>query len=103
MIFARIRSEHAGAAGGVLQTMQQTGSSLDLAIFVTVYGATLRSTGSTGQTPAGAAMVAGMRDAFHAAATFALAATVVALIFPRDTGLTSHSPQAVESQRTSGL
>jgi EmrB/QacA subfamily drug resistance transporter len=84
IIMADIAPKDAGAAGGVLQTMQQTGSSLGLAVLVTVFGTAARhaAVGAVAG-PAGAhhTLVAGMTAAFTAATIVAAAAAVVALSF----------------------
>jgi EmrB/QacA subfamily drug resistance transporter len=84
VIFATVPPKNAGAAGGALQTMQQTGSSLGLAILVTVYGAALRGSGTGDH---GAAMVTGMREAFAVAVGIAITTVVVALTFRRGAGM----------------
>jgi len=38
IVMSSVPAEDAGAAGGALQTMQQTGSALGLAILVTIFG-----------------------------------------------------------------
>ena len=77
VIFASVPPKEAGAAGGALQTMQQTGATLGLAVLVTVYGAALRhSSGNPAQ-----AMVSGMTHAFTVSAVIACASFVVALTF----------------------
>jgi EmrB/QacA subfamily drug resistance transporter len=78
VIFASVPPKDAGAAGGALQTMQQTGTSLGLAILVTAYGAAIRA--HAGAAP-DVAMVAGMRDAFRVSAGFALVTVLVATTF----------------------
>jgi hypothetical protein len=76
--------QDAGAAGGVLQTMQQLGSSLGLAVLVTVFGAAARDA-TLAQVPGPAvaqhALVSGMTAAFAVATIFAACTTVVALTF----------------------
>ncbi len=103
VIFARVPSEHAGAAGGVLQTMQQTGSSLGLATLVTVYGTAIHRTGGTAQVGDVAATVAGMREMFYVAAAFAAAAVAVAMTYPRGAAAVpgSHQGQPIRNGRSS--
>ncbi|GIH17496.1 MFS transporter [Rugosimonospora africana] len=84
VIMASVAPKDAGAAGGVLQTMQQTGSSLGLAVLVTVFGSAARHAAIGA--PAGVAgahhtLVAGMTSAFTAAAVIAVGTVVVALTF----------------------
>jgi EmrB/QacA subfamily drug resistance transporter len=79
VIMAAVAPQDAGAASGVLQTMQQTGSSLGLAVLVTVFGTVVRHAApgaSTHQT-----LVDGMTAAFTVATGFAAAVAVVALAF----------------------
>ncbi|HVV09970.1 MFS transporter [Amycolatopsis sp.] len=79
IIMGSVAPEDAGAAGGVLQTMQQTGATLGLAILVTVFGSASRgATGSPHEV-----LVTGMTHAFFAAAIIAGVAFLVALTFRR--------------------
>jgi EmrB/QacA subfamily drug resistance transporter len=79
IIMATVPPRDAGAAGGVLQTMQQTGATLGLAILVTVFGtATRHATGSAHQV-----MVTGMTTAFVASVIIAAVTFLVALTFRR--------------------
>jgi MFS family permease len=84
VIMATVEPQDTGAAGGVLQTMQQLGSSLGLAILVTVFGTVAHNT-SRGQAPspelAQHALVSGMTTAFAAATIFAACTAAVALTF----------------------
>ncbi|HVW40791.1 MAG TPA: MFS transporter [Amycolatopsis sp.] len=77
LIMGSVPAADAGAAGGVLQTMQQMGATLGLAILVTVFGSATRSaTGSPHEI-----MVTGMTHAFVASAIIATATFAVALTF----------------------
>lgn len=79
IIMATVPPRDAGAAGGVLQTMQQIGATLGLAILVTVFGTSTRhATGSPHEV-----LVTGMTDAFIASAVIAALTFVVALTFRR--------------------
>jgi predicted MFS family arabinose efflux permease len=79
IIMSTVPPKDAGAAGGVLQSMQQTGGTLGLAILVTVFGsATRNATGSAHQI-----LVTGMTHAFIASAIIAALTFVVALTFRR--------------------
>jgi EmrB/QacA subfamily drug resistance transporter len=80
IIMSTVRPEEAGAAGGVLQTMQQVGGTLGLAILVTVFGASARHAGEAGASPENV-LVSGMTDAFVAAAIVATLTFFVALTF----------------------
>ncbi|WP_297536759.1 MFS transporter [Amycolatopsis sp.] len=82
IIMSTVRPEDAGAAGGVLQTMQQVGSTLGLAILVTVFGTATRSA-STATASRQEVLVTGMTAAFTTAAILAAFTFVVALTFKR--------------------
>jgi EmrB/QacA subfamily drug resistance transporter len=75
-IMASVPPQEAGAAGGVMQTMQQTGVTLGLAVLVTVFGTAYRHAGG----PAGGspALVDAMTTAFTVSASIAAAALLVA-------------------------
>jgi EmrB/QacA subfamily drug resistance transporter len=86
VIMGSVPPRDAGAAGGVLQTMQQLGSTLGLAVLVTVYGAAAQHAATTtppGPTAAPDILVAGMTHAFAASTVFAVCAFLVALTFRR--------------------
>jgi EmrB/QacA subfamily drug resistance transporter len=78
IIMADVAPADAGAAGGTLQTMQQIGSSLGLAVLVTVFGSVTR-----GGTPGDATTVHAMTVAFTVGAGFAAVAAIIALTFRR--------------------
>jgi EmrB/QacA subfamily drug resistance transporter len=80
VIMAAVPPQDAGAAGGVLQTMQQTGVSLGLAVLVTVFGTAMRDAAPTAASPA-AALVTGMAHAFTVSAIFAVGYLLVAFTF----------------------
>ncbi|MEV6066238.1 MFS transporter [Nocardia sp. NPDC052001] len=77
IIMSNVEPHEAGAAGGALQTLQQTGASLGLAILVTVFGTASRGAGGTAQH----ALVSGMTTAFAAAAGIAALTFAVALTY----------------------
>jgi EmrB/QacA subfamily drug resistance transporter len=77
LIMGTVPPEDAGAAGGVLQTMQQIGSTLGLALLVTVAGSASRGLAGT------AAVVTGTAAACAAAAGVVLLTFLVALTFRR--------------------
>ena len=83
VIFATVPPADAGAAGGALQTMQQTGATLGLAVLVTVYGAGLRAAGAAG--PVGG-MVHAMGRAFTVSAGIAVATILAGLTFRQSQG-----------------
>lgn len=83
VIMASVGPADAGAAGGALQTMQQLGASLGLAVLVTVFGAGVRH---AGQVSLSRGLVTGMDVAFAVAAGIAASVVVVALTFRRSPG-----------------
>jgi EmrB/QacA subfamily drug resistance transporter len=87
VIMSTVRPADAGAAGGVLQTMQQVGSTLGLAVLVTVAGSASRDTAAAGGSPTDV-LVDGTTAAFTMSTVFALLTVLVALTFsrPRPTG-----------------
>jgi EmrB/QacA subfamily drug resistance transporter len=78
IIMSTVPAGEAGAAGGVLQTLQQVGATLGLAILVTVFGTTVRS--ATGGSP-DTVMVDGMTAAFVTSTIIAVLTFAVALTF----------------------
>jgi EmrB/QacA subfamily drug resistance transporter len=84
VVMANIAPRDAGAAGGVLQTMQQTGASLGLAVLVTLFGSAARHAAigaPAGRAGVNHSLVAGMTTAFTAAAVIAVGLVLVALTF----------------------
>jgi MFS family permease len=79
VIMSTVAPQDAGAASGLLQTMQQTGASLGLAVLVTVFGTVVRH--AAPGAPAHQTLVDGMTAAFTAATGFAAVVLVVALTF----------------------
>ncbi len=77
IIMANAAPEEAGAAGGALQTLQQTGAALGLAILVTVFGTATRAAAGS----AAHALVSGITTAFAAAAGIGVLTFVVAWTF----------------------
>ncbi|HEX4223662.1 MAG TPA: MFS transporter [Pseudonocardiaceae bacterium] len=84
IIMSTVPARDAGAAGGVLQTMQQVGGSLGLAVLVTVFGR-VSATATGRHESAAQVLVSGMTSAYVVAAVAAVAAFVVALTFRRET------------------
>ncbi|WP_228833305.1 hypothetical protein [Nocardia brasiliensis] len=74
---ANVPGEDAGAAGGAMQTLQQTGSALGLAILVTVFGTAVRN----GLGSAHEVLVSGITTAFAAASGVAALTFLVTLAF----------------------
>lgn len=77
IIMSSVAPTEAGAAGGALQTLQQTGASLGLAILVTIFGTASRAAGGSAQH----ALVSGITAAFAGAVVVAALTVVVALTF----------------------
>lgn len=90
VIMSTVRPADAGAAGGVLQTMQQVGATLGLAVLVTVAGSASRSTAAAGGSPVDV-LVDGMRAAFTVATAILVLTVAVALSFRR-TGVSRRPP-----------
>jgi EmrB/QacA subfamily drug resistance transporter len=76
VIMQSVRPEDAGAAGGTMQTVQQTGVSLGLAVLVTIAGSAARHHPAT-------AMISSTTTAMAASAVIAAATTLVGLTFRR--------------------
>ncbi|MFB9236059.1 MFS transporter [Plantactinospora siamensis] len=83
VIMAAVPPRDTGAAGGVLQTMQQTGATLGLSILVTVFGAAVRGAAGSHPGPNGErqALVHAMTSAFSVSVLIAALAFLVALTF----------------------
>jgi EmrB/QacA subfamily drug resistance transporter len=82
LIMSTVEPQDAGAAGGVLQTMQQVGSTLGLAVLVTVFGTAARNSAADGAT-AHHILVTGMTTAFVASTIIALCTLAVATTFKK--------------------
>jgi EmrB/QacA subfamily drug resistance transporter len=80
VIMATVGPDDAGAAGGVLQTVQNLGTTVGLAVLVTVFGTASRHAANNGATPR-IALVSGMTGAWSVAVVFAVATFLVALTF----------------------
>ncbi|WP_327325692.1 MFS transporter [Streptomyces sp. NBC_01210] len=76
LILTGIRPDQAGAASGLMQTMQQVGGALGLSALVTVYGGAARGAGGSGPD----AMVEGFSAGLLAAAAFMAVAFVLILV-----------------------
>lgn len=81
-ILAGLRPHQTGAAAATVQTMQQAGSSLGLAVLVTVFGAAVRD--AAPGSPAGLADA--IATSFAAASAFAACALAVAVMAVRRPG-----------------
>ncbi|MEU4494349.1 MFS transporter [Streptomyces sp. NPDC023998] len=76
LILSGIRLDQAGAASGLMQTMQQVGGALGLSALVTVYGSAVRGSGGSGAE----AMAEGFSAGLLAAAAFMTVALVLLLL-----------------------
>jgi EmrB/QacA subfamily drug resistance transporter len=83
VIMSTVEPRDAGAAGGALQTMQQTGAALGLAVLVTVFGTTVRHAAG-GHPVAAPDLVLGMTHAFAAGVLICTLSLLVALTFRVD-------------------
>jgi EmrB/QacA subfamily drug resistance transporter len=82
IVMSTVAPRDAGAAGGVMQTMQNLGGTFGLAVLVTVFGTASRHATVTGAAPR-AALVHGMTVAWSVGLAFAVASFLVALTFRR--------------------
>jgi EmrB/QacA subfamily drug resistance transporter len=82
VIMSTVAPRDAGSAGGVLQTMQNLGATVGLAVLVTVFGTGSRHAAAAGADTRGA-LVSGMTHAFWLAAVFGTVSFLVALSFRR--------------------
>jgi MFS family permease len=82
VIMASVQPADAGAAGGVLQTMQQVGATFGLAMFVTIFGVASRSAAANGA-DLRHATVAGISEVSIASAIVAACAVVIACTIRR--------------------
>jgi EmrB/QacA subfamily drug resistance transporter len=82
IIMSSVPPADAGAAGGVLQTMQQIGSALGLSVLITVFGTVTRHAAAHGVT-GNHLLVTGMTSAFVLSAGFAVVTLLIALSFRR--------------------
>jgi predicted MFS family arabinose efflux permease len=80
VLMATVPASEAGAAGGVLQTMQNIGATLGLAILTTVFGTYSRHAVAGGADPSHA-LVSGMTPAFAVAVAIGALSFLVALTF----------------------
>ena len=83
VILAEVRGPEAGAASGMLQTMQQVGGALGLAILVTVFGAASQNAATASPGDAHRALAEGISSAFMVMAAFAACALLVSLLVIR--------------------
>lgn len=84
-----------GLASGILNTSQQIGGSLGLAILSGVYAASVKDAALHGAASPEHAQVAGYHDAFIVAAFFTLAASIIAAIAIKHTKGERHDSEAI--------
>jgi sugar phosphate permease len=77
VVMGTITQEDSGAASGLMQTSQQIGGAIGLAVLVTVFGTVSRNAAADGSDPI-QAMVAGVQRGFLTAAAIAVLVFVVA-------------------------
>ena len=96
IILGGVRDEDSGAASGLLQTMQQIGGTLGVAILVTVFGTASGSAAAqAGVAPPDDVLADGMATAFQAGTVFALVAlALVALAIKTPKGGAAIAPGA---------
>jgi EmrB/QacA subfamily drug resistance transporter len=97
-ILSRVRAEESGAASGALQTMQQVGGALGLALLVTIFGSASRAAarhpvgGTSAVTQAHMILTHGIATAFTLSTIFALGALLVATVAIRATPSRNQTP-----------
>lgn len=72
-----VRHDQSGLASGILNTSQQVGGALGLAVLTGIYSSTVKESLIAGDTP-NLAQVNGFHDAFIVAACFAIASSIIA-------------------------
>jgi EmrB/QacA subfamily drug resistance transporter len=77
-ILANVEPQDSGSASGLLQTMQQVGGAVGLAVLVTVFGTASRNAANGGKSPL-EAMTHGMSQGFLTAAGLAAIALLIAI------------------------
>jgi EmrB/QacA subfamily drug resistance transporter len=82
VILSRVAPADAGAASGALQTMQQLGAALGLAVLVSVFGAATGDAGARGAVT-GPLLAHGIATVFGVAVVFALLAWLIAALLLR--------------------
>lgn len=82
---ARVGEHESGLASGLINTAQQVGGALGLAILATIANSTSEPLLAAAQSPAdaGAALTEGFQDAFVGAAAFSIAGLILALVLIR--------------------
>ncbi|RKT19018.1 EmrB/QacA subfamily drug resistance transporter [Streptomyces sp. 1114.5] len=96
IIMAKVPSSAAGSAGGAMQTIQQTGVTLGVAILTTVFGAYSRDATRTPKD----AMVSGITAAFAAAAVMAALAFLGTFAFRSAKATATATAEATDSSKT---
>jgi EmrB/QacA subfamily drug resistance transporter len=97
LILSGVARQDSGAAAGLLQTMQQTGGSLGLALLVTVFGTASRAAATAPLSDATAhlrvqhILAHGIASAFSAATLIAVCALLVAALAIRTTPATAET------------
>ena len=103
VILSRVQGRDAGAASGILQTMQQVGASLGLALLVTVFGtashraASHPLAGATAHAQVQSVLAQGISSAFTVGTVFAVGALLVTLVAIRANLSNERASDAVDS------
>jgi predicted MFS family arabinose efflux permease len=95
-ILQQVQPEDTGVASGILQTTQQVGGALGLAIQLTVYEATLRDAGLR-NSGLPAVIAHGMANAFIVGATF-IACTIAVVLLMRTPPIPERPPELPEAR-----
>lgn len=85
VVMGTISQKDSGAASGLMQTNQQVGGAIGLAVLVTVFGTVSRNAASSGSNPI-EAMVEGMQRGFLTAAALAIVVVLIAAFGFRKAG-----------------
>ncbi len=97
-----IRPDQAGLASGLINTSQQVGGALGLAILVAVANSTTTSAFSDGK-PRPVALTEGFQDAFLVGAAFALAGAILAAILISSRDSREHAEAARRGDEAAGV
>jgi EmrB/QacA subfamily drug resistance transporter len=97
-----IRPDQAGLASGLINTSQQVGGALGLAILVAVANSTTSSAFSDGK-PRPVALTEGFQDAFLVGAAFALAGAILAAILISSRDSREHAEAARRGDEAAGV
>jgi MFS family permease len=94
---AQVAPEEAGLASGLINTNQQIGGAIGVAVSSTIFISSAKSLLKTGHSPA-AAFTSGYQDAFWALIALALLGALLALVLLRGTKIQVPEPEAVPAR-----